>query len=215
MKCCKRCGRNPLDIRNLSDGSIVVNLLNRGREQWWMRCGCGGRTEYFNEEERGQLWPHEYDDRRCKSCGGHGCNECSPACQVFGCKTPYQDIERHHIAPVAIFGAEANDWPLIMLCKHHHREWHERTQIAKPHQNHQDAAELALDLAQRLFVFSVQRTPYKVIATRDNTSLDIRSQEFKDILFFEYYKQFGTVPRTSVINRTIEYLVLVLNQTRD
>jgi hypothetical protein len=46
-----------------------------------------------------------------------------PDCVVDGCDEP--GMEHHHFAPVNTFGwREANRWPLLPLCKAHHRFWH-------------------------------------------------------------------------------------------
>ena len=43
-------------------------------------------------------------------------------CQVRDCQQPGH--ERHHWAPRELFGAEADDWPMGLLCSAHHRLWH-------------------------------------------------------------------------------------------
>lgn len=45
-------------------------------------------------------------------------------CVVRGCEA--EDVELHHFAPRAIFGADAESWPQGYLCVRHHREWGER-----------------------------------------------------------------------------------------
>jgi hypothetical protein len=46
------------------------------------------------------------------------------ACSVESCDEP--GMEYHHFAPVNTFGwREANRWPLLPLCKEHHRFWHQ------------------------------------------------------------------------------------------
>lgn len=38
--------------------------------------------------------------------------------------------EDHHSAPRSIFGKDADNWPLIPLCKQHHAVWHVKTGVA-------------------------------------------------------------------------------------
>jgi hypothetical protein len=45
-------------------------------------------------------------------------------CIVRGCSS--YEVEWHHIAPVAIFGDDADRWGLMALCREHHQEWGER-----------------------------------------------------------------------------------------
>ncbi len=44
-------------------------------------------------------------------------------CSVTGCRAV--GIEMHHFAPRNTFGADADNWPVLPLCRHHHRQWHE------------------------------------------------------------------------------------------
>jgi len=34
--------------------------------------------------------------------------------------------EYHHFAPYNTFGNDANNWPVMPLCREHHQEWHRR-----------------------------------------------------------------------------------------
>jgi len=126
MKVCKSCGKDPRTVKDAQDGSVVLNMLNFGREQVWFKCGCGGRSDYLNASERSQVTPHHVRDLRCDWCQGTGCDKCNQACEVIGCTTPYEATERHHTAPVSIFGNEAHLWPMQILCRRHHEEWHTR-----------------------------------------------------------------------------------------
>lgn len=74
------------------------------------------------------------EDRRCESCGGVGCEECSELrCEYLGCTTPFHQVEKHHYAPTEMFGDEANLWPVGCLCINHHRTWHK---TINRHRNH-------------------------------------------------------------------------------
>ena len=43
-------------------------------------------------------------------------------CQVRGCGSRHTEL--HHTSPRSVFGEQAEDWPLIYLCKKHHVEFH-------------------------------------------------------------------------------------------
>lgn len=45
-----------------------------------------------------------------------------PACSVRDCGAA--GVDRHHFAPRNTFGSEAEDWPVMPLCKDHHVRWH-------------------------------------------------------------------------------------------
>jgi predicted HNH restriction endonuclease len=42
-------------------------------------------------------------------------------CAVCGTDGP---VEVHHFAPIALFGAEADAWPVADLCAQCHDRWH-------------------------------------------------------------------------------------------
>lgn len=44
-------------------------------------------------------------------------------CEVKGCMN--YGYEWHHIAPRHLFGDEAGLWPMVKLCKPHHKQWHD------------------------------------------------------------------------------------------
>lgn len=45
-------------------------------------------------------------------------------CVVADCESTL--VERHHFAPRNTFGEQADDWPVLPLCRAHHVEWHTR-----------------------------------------------------------------------------------------
>lgn len=49
-------------------------------------------------------------------------------CSRRGCER--EAVEDHHFAPRAVFGDEADDWPMALLCVDHHNEWHRRIEGA-------------------------------------------------------------------------------------
>lgn len=56
-------------------------------------------------------------------------------CLVRGCEAG--DVELNHFAPQAIFGDNADDWPMGYLCVAHHIEWGQRV---TPHLNRRRSA---------------------------------------------------------------------------
>lgn len=48
--------------------------------------------------------------------------EKSGSCSVRGCQNT--DVEKHHIMPRHLHNLY-EDWPTILLCRKHHKEWHE------------------------------------------------------------------------------------------
>lgn len=48
-------------------------------------------------------------------------------CAYTGCDNI--GSERHHYGPRAVFGDEADNWPVGPLCRPHHQEWHRRTGV--------------------------------------------------------------------------------------
>lgn len=43
-------------------------------------------------------------------------------CVVTTCTSHY--VEHHHFAPRNTFGSDADQWPVMPLCRAHHHEWH-------------------------------------------------------------------------------------------
>src|SRR5687768_13830879 len=48
--------------------------------------------------------------------------EYEPCC-FLGCTQNGEDM--HHFAPRNTFGSTADSWPVLPVCKEHHREWHQ------------------------------------------------------------------------------------------
>lgn len=46
-----------------------------------------------------------------------------PPCSYRGCTAPGMD--EHHFAPKNTFADDADNWPVMPLCQHHHHEWHQ------------------------------------------------------------------------------------------
>lgn len=48
-------------------------------------------------------------------------------CAHRGCDR--EAVEDHHFAPRSVF-PDADDWPMALLCREHHTEWHRRMLVA-------------------------------------------------------------------------------------
>ena len=108
---------------------LAASLRNRrGVLMSYVFCGrCGEKTP------KGSL-PHSilnparlpvFQSNACNACGGPGCRLCSIVCSVNNCGA--YDTHGHHSLPHHIAdpaGLNANDWPVIFLCRAHHTEWH-------------------------------------------------------------------------------------------
>lgn len=53
-----------------------------------------------------------------------GYNEAYPDCSHRNCTEP--GVDYHHFAPWNTFGSDADNWPVMPLCRSHHVEWHQR-----------------------------------------------------------------------------------------
>src|SRR5690625_1968288 len=111
----------PDEWRRGMDEALGVIICADGRPMYKMRCrscqtvgGPVGRKQLElwglspdNIEWTQRNEAHEYDPCVVASCG----------------RTP---TEYHHFAPRNTFGADADEWPCLPLCRFHHAEWHRR-----------------------------------------------------------------------------------------
>ena len=109
---CKKCG--------FSDSWEVRRCINLGGHETYLFCctECGERTQHFvfkkvakAAQKKGLVIrdiPPAYNKKRprCEVCGADG-------------------AERHHWAPYALFGSDADHWPQSFLCPSCHRRWHD------------------------------------------------------------------------------------------
>lgn len=51
-------------------------------------------------------------------------NQAADECCVTTCSSV--EVELHHFAPRNTFADDADDWPVMPLCREHHTEWHTR-----------------------------------------------------------------------------------------
>lgn len=93
-------------------------VTGNGIIQFKTRChGCGQRggpvphaiaqewvAVYGIDRERVNT-PIAYEPCVVRDCGADG-------------------VDRHHFAPRNTFGSEAEDWPILPLCRRHHEHWH-------------------------------------------------------------------------------------------
>ena len=99
--------------------SVVLLIQANGVQQIKLRCtNCRFLTGALPKEvsTRWGLWaipPGEVRDNRANQ-----------KCSVVTCAST--EVELHHFAPYNTFGAEADDWPVMPLCRRHHHEWHAR-----------------------------------------------------------------------------------------
>lgn len=92
-----------------------------GREQFKMRCRtcntAGGPVSPATLNawglHRGHIELVRHKDARTYD-----------PCSYRGCTTT--PTEHHHFAPRNTFGADADEWPCLPLCRAHHLAWHQR-----------------------------------------------------------------------------------------
>lgn len=100
---------------------VLIIVCRNGVTQVHVACDdCGQRTGALAKDrwvEAVLAYPHAIRTQDNSTDARY------PACSVHGCDTP--GMEQHHFAPVNTFGwDEAERWPLLPLCKEHHRHWH-------------------------------------------------------------------------------------------
>ena len=60
MKHCKRCGKPLTALRDETEGSVHIWLLDNDEEICTMKCSCGGRSDPLSLEEQNETWPARY-----------------------------------------------------------------------------------------------------------------------------------------------------------
>lgn len=95
--------------------------MRNGRPQIKARCRSCGTLSGALPHNLIVLWGLKLSDFTWEQVN-------SPAnydpCSVYGCQA--DGVEYHHFAPRNTFGLEAEDWPVMPLCREHHTEWHKR-----------------------------------------------------------------------------------------
>lgn len=115
-------------VRGESEDLEMLKASN-GRISFHLRCrGCGYRSSAmpFRLLPEWNLDPQRDVARvQINPPGTYA------PCVVKGCYvTP---TEYHHFSPYNTFGADADSWPVLPLCRPHHVEWHQRMDGYKWH----------------------------------------------------------------------------------
>jgi len=107
---CGKCGGNGELKRTIfSNGDIHVSYCCEK---------CGHSTPWLKKDEIIKAAINIYELELREIWNGNEKRQC----EVEGClNTGY---EWHHIAPRHLFGDEYGRWPIVKLCKYHHRQWH-------------------------------------------------------------------------------------------
>ena len=110
MKINRKCGKCG------NEGTLKTVIMQNGGVQIKYVCACGNRSNPIAKKEVEaagidiSLLPVD-------------ANYAEIECEVQGCFN--LGYEWHHIAPRHLFGSEAGLWPMIKLCKIHHKQWHD------------------------------------------------------------------------------------------
>ena len=116
---CKTYDRGPyMGYYPISDYTAIVIITPNGSKQVKKRCNkCLRKTGAIRKSEWAAVITGteitEVSERSHKyeNCSVRGCTDAG--------------MEYHHFAPVNTFGfTEAERWPVLPLCKSHHRQWH-------------------------------------------------------------------------------------------
>lgn len=103
------------------DEDLGIVVLGNGRPQLRMRCRTCGATSGALPYALIGPWGLKISDVAWERVNKRA--EYEP-CSVRGCQS--KETEYHHFAPYNTFGREADDWPVMPLCREHHVEWHRR-----------------------------------------------------------------------------------------
>lgn len=106
-------------VRGSNEKAEVI-LLRNGQRQVKLRCRNCGRLTGALPKQAVLEWMSDLGTPLVRQ----GWNEPYPPCSYRECDEPGEDM--HHFAPCNTFGRDADNWPVMPLCKPHHREWHQR-----------------------------------------------------------------------------------------
>ncbi len=104
---CGKCGE---------DGELKTVIMHNGGVQIKYVCACGNRSNPISKKE---VEKSGIDISLLSIDRDYSVIEC----EVQGCFN--NGYEWHHIAPRHLFGDEAGLWPMVKLCKVHHKQWHD------------------------------------------------------------------------------------------
>lgn len=103
---CKKCKNKNWEVRRC--------INQGGHETFLYVCeSCGERTTHFIRKKlvkSAGIQAKDIEPKRAR----HKCEVCGSA-----------GAEKHHWAPCALFGNEAEKWPKSYLCTSCHRKWHD------------------------------------------------------------------------------------------
>lgn len=114
--------RHPRWARGSDDRSLIIITINR-TAQWKLICNKCGKVS-------GAIPNRLIHDLGMTPAGEVQINnpDCRALrwdpCSYIGCNTEITEL--HHFAPRNTFGADAENWPVMPLCRAHHVEWHTR-----------------------------------------------------------------------------------------
>lgn len=103
------------------DEELGIVVLGDGRPQIRTRCRACGKTSSPLPHALITAWDLNLSDFTWDRINPPA--EYAP-CSVRGCER--KPTEYHHFAPCNTFGREADDWPVMPLCREHHVDWHQR-----------------------------------------------------------------------------------------
>ncbi len=112
--------------------TLVRKIMRNGREHVGL---LSEDCNHWVKDSRGRLWipKEEILDFRDAMVGVEYLSlqfikdEYDHVCSVEGCDS--QDGEFYHFAPKRVFGKDADNWPVLFLCTHHHAEWHKKMEL--------------------------------------------------------------------------------------
>lgn len=112
------CDRHHGDVHH--DSTLGLLIKQNGTLQWRLYCGrCDHKTDLTHARKH-------HIDTIAELPVRHVDNNLDQAkpCTVRDCTQT--GTEMHHFAPRNTFGDDADLWPVLPLCRHHHRHWHTR-----------------------------------------------------------------------------------------
>jgi hypothetical protein len=106
-------------VRGVNEVTEVIMLRN-GQRQVKLRCrNCGNLVGPIPKSALAE-WMADLGVPIIRQ----GSDYTYPPCNYRGCQVPGEEM--HHFAPRNTFGEDADNWPVMALCKAHHHEWHQR-----------------------------------------------------------------------------------------
>jgi hypothetical protein len=101
--------------------ALGVIICANGTRQHKMRCllcGTTGSPIPTRQLDAWGLTPADITWQHTNAAGDY------PPCSYRDC--PVTPTELHHFSPRNTFGDDADNWPVLPLCREHHVHWHQR-----------------------------------------------------------------------------------------